>query len=186
MTETTPEKGKALLPDQHAAAICRAIAYGALIDYRQARNDVEIYGGDVSDLYEPPSFEALAKSYRAVIDEWAPEPLSGPRHAGAILAQMAADQLVADVTSETLFDPGVDSGDALRLLAGVRRFVEETSIHDAIKDERKKFDEHEAPIKRAAEILIAEARKGDAATVSIKQILDVVERGNSTSLRAWR
>ena len=54
MTETTPEKEKVTRPDRHAAAIARAIAYRALHRYRQCRDDVEFFGDDASDLYDPP------------------------------------------------------------------------------------------------------------------------------------
>ena len=97
------------------------------------------------------------------MDEWGPEPADSPATIGVVielLAQMAADELVADVTSETLIGREADCTWSLRLLIDVRRWVERINIAEAVADERKRFSNRDAAVRdaarQAAEVLIGD------------------------------
>ena len=150
-------------PDRLAASVSRALALRWLARYREARDALEYYEGDISGLPTLPPPAELEDQYTAlmreeVIDERPETPSAELRYLDLIEA-IIIDQFAkhdAPITSDE-----EDLGYALRMVRWVHGRANDRTIEEAVAEERRQRFERTPEEKRAIAERLVEILTGD-------------------------
>jgi len=131
---------KVLHPDPLAAAVSEALALRLLSRYRDARDTVEHYGGDVSAVPAVPSFAEIDKRYMELMHDDVlgipPDTTSAELRYLDLIEAIIADQLLpheGPVMSEE-----EDLNCALQMLKWVQKRANSRDMAEGIAEERAK------------------------------------------------
>jgi hypothetical protein len=167
---TTEINKTALNPDPQAAAAAEALALRRLSSYRAAKSAVEHYGGDASQMLEPPEYHDLEARYAEAMRTVVLEP---PETASSELAYLElVEAIVTDAVAPNREGPLMGRDEdlccALQILNWLHRLANDRDISEAIAKERKTplpADSHGSYIldQMRAALDRIQAGKGDAA-----------------------
>jgi hypothetical protein len=130
---------KVLHPDPLAAAVSEALALRLLSRYRDARDTVEHYGGDVSALPAAPPFAEIDKRYMELMHDVLgvpPDTASAELRYLDLIEAIIADQLLPH--EGPVMSEGEDLSCALQMLKWVQRLANSRDIAEGIASERAK------------------------------------------------
>ena len=135
-----PATARILNPDHLAARVSEAIALRLLSRYREARDAVKFYGGDVSALPATPSHAEIDERYwelvRDEVLDVKPETASAELRYIDLIEAIIADRLLphdAPVVSDE-----TDLCCALQMLQSIHRRANARDITEAVTQERAK------------------------------------------------